>query len=158
MKKYLGGLLGFILLLGIDQWSKWLVCTHLKEAEEIPVLGQVFVLHYLENRGAAFGILQNQRTFLIILTSTILLLLVAVYIKIPSKKRFVFLRMVTVVLAAGAVGNLCDRIFRRYVVDFLYFKWINFPVFNVADCYVVLSALAAILLIGFYYKEEDFSR
>ena len=58
---------------------------------------------------------------------------------------------------AGAFGNLIDRVFRGYVVDFFYFKWIDFPVFNVADIYVTLSAIALIIVVLFYYKEEDFS-
>ena len=57
---------------------------------------------------------------------------------------------------SGAIGNLIDRCFRKYVVDFFYFKLIDFPVFNVADIYVTSAAIVLIILIMFYYKEEDF--
>lgn len=156
MKKYFAGIAGFIVLFGFDQWTKYLACRSLQGQEAKSVLGDVFVLQYLENRGAAFGMFQKQRVFLVVLTIVILAALIIAFIKIPSIPKFHILRVLAVMLAAGAVGNMWDRIFRGYVVDFLYFKLINFPIFNVADCYVVVSAILAALLIGFYYKEEDF--
>ncbi|MDY2590860.1 MAG: signal peptidase II, partial [Agathobacter sp.] len=57
---------------------------------------------------------------------------------------------------AGAIGNLIDRIVNNYVVDFFYFKLIDFPIFNVADIYVTIAAFLFIVLGFFYYKEEDF--
>ena len=59
---------------------------------------------------------------------------------------------------AGAIGNFIDRITQQYVVDFLYFKLIDFPIFNVADIYVTCAAFAMILLGFFYYKDEDVER
>ncbi len=154
-KKYLVGIVSFFILLGIDQWTKWLAISVLKPYGEFSILKNIFVLQYLENRGAAFGMLQNQRVFLLILTSVILIGLIVLFVKIPEGKKFRYLRVLSVVLAAGAVGNMIDRMFRGYVVDFLYFKLIDFPIFNVADCYVVIAAIAAGVLIGFYYTEED---
>lgn len=154
-KKYILGMLCFLILLGVDQWTKWLAISILKPLGEYPLWKNVFVLQYLENRGAAFGMLQNQQIFLVIITSIILIGLIIFYIKIPNGKKYRYLRVLSIMLAAGAVGNMIDRIFRGYVVDFLYFKLIDFPIFNVADCYVVVAAIAAALLIGFYYSEED---
>ena len=154
-KKYILGVIAFLVLLGLDQWTKWLAITSLKPHGEFPLWEGVFVLQYLENRGAAFGMLQNQRVFLLILTSIILIGLILLFIKLPEGKKFGYLRILCVVLAAGAVGNMIDRFFRGFVVDFLYFKLIDFPIFNVADCYVVIAAIVAALLIGFYYSEED---
>ena len=57
-----------------------------------------------------------------------------------------------------ALGNFIDRVFRNYVVDFFYFKLIDFPVFNVADIYVTVAAFAMIILGLFYYKEEDYNK
>ncbi len=155
IRKYILGFFGFVILFGLDQWTKWLAYTRLRSVEEIPVLGQIFVLRYLENRGAAFGILQNQRILLVVMTAVVLIALFAVYCLLPMEKKFLALRILTILLAAGALGNLWDRIFRQYVVDFLYFKWIDFPIFNLADCYVVIAAIVGLLLICFYYKEED---
>ena len=60
------------------------------------------------------------------------------------------------VLVAGAIGNFIDRLVNKYVIDFIYFSLIDFPIFNVADIYVTLSVIALFILIFFYYKEEDF--
>lgn len=156
IKKYILGFLSFFLLFGIDQWTKWLAFQRLNGRAEVPLWKDVFVLQYLENRGAAFGILQNQRIFLVILTLVIFVGLIYLYSRIPSGKRFFILYVMDILLMAGALGNLTDRLIRGYVVDFLYFKLINFPIFNLADCYVVISAIVSVLLIGFYYKEDDF--
>ena len=78
------------------------------------------------------------------------------YYKIPWNKHFVWLKVILVLFVAGAIGNLIDRIFLNYVVDFFYFKLINFPIFNVADIYVTVAAILFIIFCLFYYKEEDF--
>lgn len=156
MKKYLAAIIGVIILFGLDQWSKILIYNNLSDGRVIPVIGDAFVLEYLENRGAAFGVLQNRQFLLIIVSLLILLVLTIAYIKLPPSPKFHILRFLSVMLIAGAAGNMCDRIFRGYVVDFLYFKWIDFPVFNIADCYVVVSAVSIAILMMFYYKEEDY--
>ena len=93
-----------------------------------------------------------------IVTIIVLLAIGFVFNRIPHEKKFTSMRWILVVLAAGAVGNMIDRIANGYVVDFLYFELINFPVFNVADCYVVISAVLAVLLIIFYYDDNDLDR
>lgn len=67
------------------------------------------------------------------------------------------MRIVLVFLSAGAIGNLIDRSVNKYVVDFLYFELIDFPIFNLADCYVTGAAAFLIILCLFYYKDEDFA-
>lgn len=157
MKKKIGiGVLSIILLTLLDQITKYLAVLHLKNQSSIILIPGVFQLHYLENRGAAFGIFQGGKVVFII--CTFIFILIAVYlglIRIPSEKRFNWLRMIDILLIAGAIGNLIDRIINDYVVDFFYFNLINFPIFNVADIYVTCSCIALILLILFYYKEED---
>lgn len=64
--------------------------------------------------------------------------------------------IVLVLFISGAIGNFIDRITNQYVIDFLYFKLINFPIFNVADIYVTVAAFAMIFFVLFYYKEDDF--
>ena len=73
----------------------------------------------------------------------------------PKSKKFLPLNYIIVFLIAGAVGNYIDRIINHYVVDFIYFSLINFPVFNVADCYVTVSVIILFILILFFYKDED---
>ena len=66
------------------------------------------------------------------------------------------MEVLLVLLASGAIGNMADRAIYGYVTDFLYFELIDFPIFNVADCYVVIAAFTAAFYILFYYKDEDF--
>ena len=115
----------------------------------------VFELYYLENRGAAFGILQGQKAVFLICTAVVLVLIAFYYNRLPGGRRYTLMRVVAVLLAAGALGNLIDRMRYSYVVDFLYFKLIDFPVFNVADCYVTVGAVLLAVLILFVYKEEE---
>lgn len=156
-KNYLLGITGLILLLGFDQLTKKLAVTHLKGKPAIPILKDIFELQYLENHGAAFGLMQNQRGLLLGFTIIILILLIVFYLKLPFEKHFLPLRFVGIMIGAGAIGNMIDRFVQSYVIDFLYFKLIDFPIFNVADCYVVVAAFIAFFLIGFYYKDEDFA-
>ena len=149
------GILAAIVLIALDQWTKHLAVLRLKGQSPIVLWDGVYELHYLENRGAAFGILQGQKAVFLVCTLLILILIVFFYNRLPAGKRFFMMRLVAVFLAAGAVGNLIDRMRYSYVVDFLYFKLIDFPVFNVADCYVTVGAVLLAVLILFVYKEEE---
>ena len=75
--------------------------------------------------------------------------------KMPKTNKNLPLNYIIVFLVAGAIGNYIDRIMNHYVVDFIYVSLINFPVFNVADCYVTVSVILLFVLIMFYYKDED---
>jgi signal peptidase II len=73
----------------------------------------------------------------------------------PVSPKYTLLRVLAVLMAAGAIGNMIDRVVNNYVVDFIYFNLINFPIFNVADCYVTIAAALLILSIIFIYKDDD---
>ncbi len=75
-----------------------------------------------------------------------------------GREKFRLMDGICILFFAGALGNFIDRVFRNYVVDFFYFKLIDFPVFNVADIYVTVAAFAMIILGLFYYKEEDYNK
>lgn len=154
--KYIKAMIAVIILTLLDQLTKFLAVIHLKDAPAIPVIKDVFELQYLENRGSAFGMMQNQRVFFIIITIVIVAAFVWIYIRTPRTRRMVPLNILCVFIVSGALGNFIDRLLHGYVVDFFYFKLIDFPIFNVADIYVTLSAAALIILGLFYYKEEDF--
>lgn len=143
------------LLVVADQVTKYLAVLKLKGKQPWIVLDGVFELHYLENRGAAFGMLQNQKLLFIFIAIVILTVIIYVLIKTPYQKKYVKLNLSLVFIASGAIGNLLDRIRYDYVVDFLYFSLINFPIFNVADIYVTLSAIYLVILLLFVYKETD---
>ena len=140
----------------LDQFTKYLAITRLKGEEPFILLKGVFQFEYLENRGAAFGLFQDQRMFFFISVAVICAVVIWFYLKVPMERRFLPLRICAVLIVAGAFGNCIDRVRLNYVVDFFYFKLIDFPIFNVADIYVTVSTFALVVLLFFYYKEEDF--
>lgn len=154
-KRY--GLFGLftVILIIFDQWTKVLAFEGLRVNGPIVILEGVFELLYSENRGAAFGILQGQKWFFLLVAAAVVVVVMFFLYKLPAEKRYLPLYGCMVLLVSGAVGNVIDRIMRGFVVDFLYFKLIDFPIFNVADCYVVVSAGLLILLTGFFYKDEE---
>ena len=153
-KKYGLGALAVALLVWLDQWTKQLAVKHLSDGPHV-IWDGVFEFRYSINKGAAFGILQNQRIFFIIMTVTVLAAIAYCYHKIPVTKKNMPLLALCVAITAGALGNFIDRLYLEYVVDFLYFKLINFPIFNVADCYITVSCFVFMFLMFFVYKEED---
>lgn len=142
-------------LIFIDQWTKYLVTLYFSKGNKLVIIENIFEIFYLENRGAAFGILQGQQQLFFIITIIVLLLLFFYLLKIPFKKRYYPLFIVLVLIFSGATGNFIERITKGYVVDFLYFKPINFPLFNVADSYITISCFLLLYLILFYYKEDE---
>ena len=144
----------FILLIFGDRITKNFAITSLRQ-DDITIIPGVFTLHYLENPGAAWGIFPNAIWFFAIITIVVLGAMIYFYSRIPVEKKFLLLRFTIILLAAGAIGNFIDRMMWHYVVDFLYIKAINFPVFNVADIYVVAGVILMVLLIVFVLKDED---
>ncbi len=146
-----------ILLIALDQFTKYLAATHLKADGPIQIIPKVLKLYYHENNGAVWGIMSGKISLLIVATIVIMAGMICFYLKIPSGKRYDIMRIVLVFLSAGAIGNFIDRSINKYVVDFIYFEIIDFPIFNLADCYVTGSAVLLILLSLFYYKDDDFT-
>lgn len=155
--KYFIAVLFTLLSIVIDQFTKYLAVTRLKDKDPFILIKNVFELRYLENRGMAFGMLENKQFIFIIGALIICSVIIYVYGKIPSERRYLPLKACSILLVGGAIGNLIDRIRLNYVIDFFYFKLIDFPIFNVADCYVVIACIAFAILILFYYKDEDFA-
>lgn len=149
-------ILFFILLVILDQITKNLAVVYLKDKPAYVIWDGVFELHYLENSGAAFGMLQNQKILFVTIAAVIIILIGYVLIKLPRNKHFAMLEMLLVLIASGAVGNMIDRVQFNYVVDFFYFKLIDFPIFNVADIYVSVSCVLLAILVIFFYKDDDF--
>ena len=116
------------LLTGFDQWTKFLAVENLK----------------------------GKKIFLILLTSLILIGVCYVLWKIPADKKYIYLKVLCFFITAGGIGNLIDRVRLDYVIDFIYFAPIDFPVFNVADIYVSVGMIFLFIVVLFYYKDEDF--
>ena len=155
LKKTGIAMISFVLLILFDQWTKGLAVKNLMDQEPFVLIPEVFQLRYLENRGAAFGMMQGQQTFFVISATVAVLAVFYIYFKLPWEKRFHPLRAVGIGIGAGAVGNLIDRVTLGYVVDFFYFELIDFPIFNVADIYVTCATAILAILILFYYKENE---
>ena len=142
----------------LDQWTKYLAVLNLKNQTPYTLIEGVFKLQYLENRGAAFGMLQNQRMFFYICVVIIAVFVIWFYQRVPMTNRYLPLRLCSIFVLAGGIGNFIDRVKLNYVVDFFYFELIDFPIFNVADIYVTCSMFALVFFICFYYKEEELDR
>ena len=151
-------LAGTVLLVIIDQVTKLAAQRLLRGQAAVPLIRGVFELQYLENRGSAFGMLQGKRVFFILMAALMLFIIPYIYVRIPLAKKFVYLRIIAVLFLSGAIGNAADRLLHGYVVDFFYFSLIDFPIFNVADIYVTVSSALLIVLIFFYYTDEDFEQ
>lgn len=148
-----------IAMVVLDRWSKIWAQEVLMKLETIPLINNVFHLTYVENTGAAFSILRGKVGFLIVFTGLVLLgLFVFLVISIKKKESKVLLIALAMVIG-GAIGNMYDRIFLGYVVDYFDFRLINFAVFNVADVFVVCgSILLGIYLIFIDGKEKAIIR
>lgn len=159
MKKRLAkGLLFLIpasLIILIDQLTKAWAVQRLMGQADITIIPEVLELTYVENTGMAFGLLKDGTIFFYIATFLALALIVHELVRVPFEKRFVPFILMLSFVSGGAIGNLIDRIVRKYVVDFIYVSLIRFPVFNVADIFVTLTCIALIVLFLFIYKEED---
>ena len=149
------GVILTLLLILVDQGTKLLALSQLKGNPDIILIPGVLQLKYLENRGMAFGMLQGKIPLLITLCLLFFCVFLYIYIKIPKTRYYLPLICTALVLAAGAVGNLIDRVFRGYVIDFIYFSLIDFPVFNIADMYVVCSGILLVILVCFRYKNDE---
>ena len=146
-------LLAVAVLTGLDQLFKYLAVVHLKGEPPVPIIDGVFELHYSENPGAAFGILQDHRW--VFITVTIVVMIVMLGVLMSGKfSQYPLMNISGALIVAGGVGNLIDRIANGYVVDFLYFKLINFPIFNFADCCVVIGAVLLLVFFFFFYEEK----
>lgn len=145
----------FLLLVVADRITKKLAVTYLMKGDKV-LIPDVLSLHYLENRGAAWGIFQNAFWLFFIITIAVVGVMVVFYCRIPFGKRYYLLRFTIILLSAGAIGNFLDRALWHYVVDFIYFEWIHFPVFNVADCFVCISAVLLVYCLMFKYKDDEF--
>lgn len=154
---YVISLVFVILGVALDQYTKYLATTHLQN-QSIPIIDGVFQLHLLPggNTGGAWGIFSGQLWLLIAISIIATIAIVIIYIRMPKSKKYVPLRICLVSITIGAIGNLIDRILYGSVIDFLYFELINFPIFNVADIFASVATCALIVLLLFYYKEQDF--
>ncbi|MBR6694576.1 MAG: signal peptidase II [Clostridia bacterium] len=134
-----------VLALGADQFSKYYFATNFLEAESRPAINGFFEWNFVKNRGAAWGMLDGHTWLLLAFTVVAMLVCIALLVKSGKKNKLLFWS-ITLILSGG-LGNMIDRIFRGYVVDFIHLQFMDFPVFNVADCVIVIGA--GLLMLNF---------
>ena len=125
-------------ILFLDQLTKFLATKSLSLNQSVPIIKGILHLTLIHNRGAAFGILKNQIPFFIF-TSILAIILIYFNLKDVYHKRYYVYNLSLSLILAGALGNLIDRLFLGYVIDFLDFRiW---PVFNIADSAITIGAI-----------------
>lgn len=145
-----------ILGVAIDQITKNVASTMLDAGEPVNFIGDIFQFLYLENMGAAFGMMQGKQLLFFAITILVVAFIIYFLIKMPSESKYLPIGIVLSFILAGAIGNFIDRITHKYVVDFIYFRPIDFPVFNVADIFVTIGCISFAIMVLFVYKDKDF--
>lgn len=141
------------LLVLIDQITKYIAKNYLIIRQPINILEGFLNLVYVENRGAAFGIFRDKKIILIGFTSLVIAGLIYYLYKNKGKDKIIDICLILVI--AGAIGNLIDRVFLSYVVDFIHFyirDVFDWPVFNFADIYVSIGAVLLSIKLIFFDK------
>lgn len=132
----------------IDRISKIWAAKSLANGNDLVVIKNIFSFSYLENRGAAWGIFQGKVNFLLIITLLIVIGLVFYLIKVRPKSKLI--RVSLSLIIGGAIGNMYDRAFYKYVVDYIYFHFkdvYSFPTFNFADMSVVVGTVLLVICL-----------
>lgn len=155
LKKIVCSIILILLLIAADQLTKLLVVTKMELGEEIKVFGDIIVLKYIRNTGAAWGSFSGKIPVLILVSFFVVGAICYIYFNIIDDNRFRPIRICLIFILGGAFGNMIDRIRLEYVVDFIYAKFIDFPVFNFADICVTVFTIILVLLFIFKYNSED---
>lgn len=144
-----------LLLIMVDQLTKYWALFYLKDGLSVAVIPEILYFEYVENTGVAFGLFSGHKIIFIIISLLVSILLFVYAMKIPRERRFIPLRICLGCIIAGAIGNVIDRIRYGHVIDFIYFRPIDFPVFNFADICVTVSVATVIFLFIFFYTDSD---
>ena len=131
-----------------DRLTKYLAVKYLMPIGSAKVLDGIFNLTYVENRGVAFGLFQNMHFVIVPVNILIVAFCICLMIKALKNNKKLFAFSLTLIIS-GAIGNIIDKICYGYVVDFLEFAFIDFPVFNVADILVCVGAFMTAIVILF---------
>ena len=135
----------------LDQIFKYLAINNLKSVENVAVIDNLLYFTYLENRGAAFGIFSNQRWLFII--TTVLAIILLVYLVFVKKFQSKIFNISVALIIGGGVGNLIDRIFLGYVVDYIQISFFP-PVCNFADYCITAGTIILIIWLFFCYDKN----
>ncbi len=143
-----------ILIIGIlDQAAKFFAAGLLQGVDTYPLWENVFHLTYVENKGAGWGIFSDH-TWLLTVATVIVIVAAVSYVVVKRPKDRLFLTALTFMIG-GAVGNLVDRVRQGFVIDFLDFTLIDFPVFNIADCFITVGAAIFVIYVIFFSDKKE---
>ncbi|MCD8327260.1 MAG: signal peptidase II [Lachnospiraceae bacterium] len=144
----------FVILVFLDRISKQWAAESLMDGPLVLIDG-VLEFRYLENTGAAWGTMQGMQWLFYILTVVFLVLVVLEISRLRKDQKYLPLIYTLTVMCSGAAGNFIDRLTMKYVIDFIYIRLIDFPIFNLADCYITVSVAILVILILFRYDGTD---
>ena len=144
-----------VLALIADRVTKGIVLKKLAVGEAVDVIKGVFQFLHVENTGASWGMFKGGAVVFIILAFVVNIAIIVFISKIPGKTKFIRLNIALSLIVAGATGNLIDRLQKGSVTDFLYAQFIDFPVFNVADIFIVCSTIWLMIMVIFIYKDDE---
>jgi len=144
---------GLILITVFDQLTKLAAVKELMQIGTIPVLPDIFHLTYCENSGAGFGVFASYTKVLSVIT--LLIVAAAIIFVVMKRPQNRLLMTALTFMTGGAIGNLVDRIRLGYVVDFLDFRLIHFPIFNIADCFVTVGAVIFAVYVIFLSEKKE---
>jgi len=144
---------GILIIAILDQAAKFFAAGLLQSVKTFPLWENVFHLTYLENSGAGWGVFSEHTWLLTVLTFIVIVAVVAyVVVKKPKPQ---MLNLALTFIIGGAIGNFIDRVRLGYVIDFFDFTLINFPVFNVADCFITVGAVLFAVYVIFYSDKKE---
>ncbi len=150
--QYILMVLSVLGITAVDQWTKYLVVQKIPLYSNIPAIPGLFRLTYVQNTGAAFSMLENMQWLFVL----VFLVLTAAIVYDFSKKSMPFTKLerwLIVMIYAGGLGNMIDRVRLGYVVDMIELEFMNFPVFNVADCFITCGCILLMVHLIFFNKE-----
>ncbi|GIM47499.1 lipoprotein signal peptidase [Collibacillus ludicampi] len=142
-----------VLIILLDQFSKYLVKTYMQIGESIPLLGDVLRLTSHRNPGAAFGMLQGKRWLFVVITVIVISAIAYATGRIGKERKL--LRISLGLLLGGAVGNLIDRVLHGEVVDFIDVHIIHYPIFNIADSAIVIAVVLMMIDMFIMWRKEE---
>lgn len=151
------GILLILFFTALDQYTKNLAVRCLQNNDAVVGIKGILELKYLENKGIAFGMFQGKISVFVLLCLLFFAAALYLYIKIPKTTYYLPLIGILFLMVSGAAGNFIDRVVRGAVIDFIYVSLIDFPIFNLADIYVVCSCGLLVLVVCLKYQDEDFN-
>lgn len=145
-------LISIAVIVGVDQLIKWIIVKNFEYKGSVPFIHigdfEIINISYHKNTGAAFSIFSGMQIFLIIVTS--IFIIAGIYAVVSGKVKRPILVASFSLIIGGGIGNLIDRVFRGFVVDYIEVRLFDFAVFNFADCCVIIGAVMFLLVYIFF--------